>query len=209
MQEPPDSREETAEKPESAQALDAARETTSLEPVGAVAGGPTLVNWLVPLLVTIFSFAGVVLLVATRGTPDAPSPEPTAAPTRIRAAAPVATPSATPPSQTEAAPSVRVTSTSGSAEQLSGGGYRVTFTWVLDGAKDGDPAVVRFSVGDRPISEQRGVLGANTFDALRGTLTLVTSQECSSNGWSAELASIRGQPPGGERTATVPGVSCR
>ncbi len=173
------------------------------------AGLPSLVSWVVAFTVTILSFGGLVLLVGTRAAPfGTPSPQTTGAAISTTAArAAVATTS--PRQQTEAPQAVRVVSTSGSAQPLGGSNYRVTFAWVLDGARDGDPAVVRFFSGSRQVSEQRGLLSSNIFDPSTGTLTLVTSQECTSEGWSAELVSIRSQSPGSESTARVPGATCR
>ncbi len=184
--------------------------TDDVSPVTEEAAGlPSYVSWVVAFAVTILSFGGVILLVGTRAAQSgAPSRETTAAATSTTPAR-AAVSTASPRQQSEPAEGVRVIRASGNAEPLAGGNYRVTFTWVLDGAKEGDPAVVRFYSGSRPISEQRGVLSANTFDPLSGTLTLATSQECSSEGWSAELVSIRGRSPERESTARVPGASCR
>ncbi|MGH2498714.1 MAG: hypothetical protein ACRDF0_01255 [Candidatus Limnocylindria bacterium] len=175
-------------------------------PVGAGEAGlpASLTGAVVPFAVTILSFAGAILLVATLAGPsDTPSPETTT--TALSATAARGGTAASPAPQAQA---VRVVNASGSAQAVAGGGYTVTFTWILEGARDGDPAVVRFSIGNSVISEQRGLLSADTFDPSSGVLTLATSQECSREGWSAELVSFRDQPPRGERTARAPGVSC-
>jgi hypothetical protein len=115
------------------------------------------------------------------------------APTRTGAAAP------TP---------VRVAAASGNSARLEAGTYRITFLWTLDGAREGDSMLVRFSAGSRALTEQRGRLDPNLFTASTGRLTFATTQECSAEGWSAELVTIRGVAATGETTSRVPGVTC-
>jgi hypothetical protein len=103
---------------------------------------------------------------------------------------------------------VRVTAGAATAERLDASTYRVTYTWMLEGAREGDTALLRFSIGSRVISEQRGTLDASIFSSSSGRLTITTSQECSADGWSAELLSLRGVTPVGERTSRAPGVTC-
>lgn len=103
---------------------------------------------------------------------------------------------------------MRVTATPATAERLESGAYRVIFTWTLEGAREGDTALLRFSVGSRIISEQRGALDANIFSSATGRLTITTSQDCSVDGWSAELVSLRGVAPVGEPTSRAQGVTC-
>jgi len=103
---------------------------------------------------------------------------------------------------------VRVTAGAATAERLDASTYRVTFTWTLEGARAGDTALLRFSVGSRVVSEQRGALDANIFTASTGVFTITTSQECSKDGWSAELISLRGVAPVGEPTSRAPGATC-
>jgi hypothetical protein len=103
---------------------------------------------------------------------------------------------------------VRVTAGTAMAERLDTGGYRVSFTWTLEGAREGDTALLRFSVGSRVISEQRGTLDSNIFSSATGRLAISTSQECSADGWSAELVSLRGVAPVGEPTSRAAGVTC-
>ena len=119
---------------------------------------------------------------------------PTTVPTRVATPAPTA---------------IRATAGAATAERLDTGSYRVTFTWTLDGAREGDTALLRFSSGSRVISEQRGALDANTFSSSTGRFTVATSQECSVDGWSAEVVSIRGLPLVGEAISRASGVSCR
>lgn len=174
-------------------------------PAAAPTGVPVLASLLAAIAVAVFSFAGVILLVATRPSPaEEPSPEATVAATPAFREA-----GASPRPPAESARSIRVISTGGRAEPQSAGNYRVTFIWALDGANEGDPAVIRLYLGERPTSEVRGVLGANTFDVASGTLTLIVTQECATDGWSAELVSIRSQRPAGDGMARVRGVTCR
>lgn len=125
------------------------------------------------------------------------SPEETVRPATVAARTPTPTP----------AP-VRVTAGTASAERLETGGYRVIFNWTLEGAREGDVALLRFSVGSRVISEQRGALDANIFASSTGRLTISTSQECSADGWSAEILSLRGVAPVGEAVSRAAGATC-
>jgi hypothetical protein len=109
---------------------------------------------------------------------------------------------------TAAASPVRVSGASGTAERLDTNLYRVTFTWTLDGAREGDSVLVRFSVGTRIISEQRGTLDAAVFTSSTGRLIVATSQECSAEGWSAELVSVRALTPVGDAISRAAGVTC-
>jgi hypothetical protein len=102
-----------------------------------------------------------------------------------------------------------VTAGAATAERLDTGTYRITFNWTLDGAREGDAALLRFSIGSRVISEQRGNLDATVFTASTGRLTVATSQDCSAEGWSAELVTLRGVTPIGEPTSRANGVTCR
>jgi hypothetical protein len=121
-------------------------------------------------------------------------------PAPATAAARTATPTPTP---------VRVTAGVATAERLETGSYRVAFTWTLEGAREGDTALLRFSIGSRVISEQRGVLDPSVFSASTGRFTVTTSQECSADGWNAEIVTLRGVTPVGEPTSRAPGVTCR
>lgn len=119
-----------------------------------------------------------------------------------------ATPSAPTRPPTAAASPVRVSGASGTAERLDTNLYRVTFTWTLDGGREGDSVLVRFFLGARVISEQRGTLDAAVFTASTGKLIVATSQECSAEGWSAELVSVRVLTPVGDAISRVAGVPC-
>jgi hypothetical protein len=147
------------------------------------------------LLFALISFAAPIALL-TRGTAVQAEGEPT--PTPVPATA------TRPPTQS----AVRVAGASGTAERLDSGAYRVTFSWRLEGAREGDTAVVRFLAGTRQLSESRGALDPSVFSASTGQLVLVTQQECSTAGWSAELTSLRGQPPVGDAVARIAGVNC-
>ena len=148
------------------------------------------------LALAMLTFGSSVALLTRVGTVEAPVDEVTrtSASTRGATAAPTA---------------IRVTARAASAERLDTGAYRVTFTWKLDGAREGDSALLRFSLGSRVISEQRAALDANVFSSSTGIFTVTTSQECSADGWNAEVVSIRGLTPVGEPTSRTPGVTCR
>jgi hypothetical protein len=150
---------------------------------------------LVALLCTV-TFGPPIALIA-RGALASATPEIEATAASAAPAARTASPAPVP---------VRVVSTSGNAEPGGSGVYRVTFTWTLEGAREGDIASVRF--GTAAISEQRGTLDPSVFTQSTGVLTLTSSQECSVDGWAAELVSVRGLAPVGERVARVAGVPC-
>lgn len=107
----------------------------------------------------------------------------------------------------QVAAAVRILSANGRAELQSGTTYRVTFAWVLEGANQGDPAVIRVLAGGRLVSELRGALDQSVYSS--GRLTIPASLECSADGWSAELVSVRSLPVVGDGTAKVAGVACR
>jgi hypothetical protein len=112
-------------------------------------------------------------------------------------------------SPTAAASPMRISGATGTAERLDSNLYRVTFTWTLDGAREGDSALLRFSMGTRIISEQGGTLDAPLFTSSTGKFTVATSQECSADGWSAEVVSVRGLTPVGDAISRVAGVICQ
>jgi hypothetical protein len=148
------------------------------------------------LLLTLLTFAAALMLLTRVGAVVALDDEVTntIAPTRTATAAPA---------------TIRVTAGPGLAERLASGGYQVTFTWTLEGAREGDSALLRFGIGSRVVSEQRGALDANVFVASTGRFTVTTAQECTADGWSAEIVSIRNLTPVGEPTSRVAGVTCR
>jgi hypothetical protein len=147
------------------------------------------------LLLAVVTF-GSSLGIFMRGSVLSSTEETVAPAAATRAAAPTPVP-------------VRVTAGAATAERLDTGAYRVVFNWTLEGAREGDTALLRFSIGSRVISEQRGVLDASVFSASTGRFTVATSQECTADGWSAELVSLRGVTPVGEATSRAPGVTCR
>ena len=171
--------------------------------VVVVPGRPRMSVWSTPLGI----FAGVLVLamltfgssvalltrVATIASPNEAVAR-TTAPTRAATAAPA---------------TVKVTAGAATAERLDTGGYRVTFTWTLEGAREGDSALLRFSIGSRVVSEQRGALDAAVFTSSTGKFTVTTAQECTADGWTAELVSVRNLTPVGEPTSRAPGVTCR
>jgi hypothetical protein len=147
-------------------------------------------------LLTLLTFAAALVLLTRVGVVEAPDDDVTItiAPTRAAAAAPA---------------TIRVTAGPALAERIDTGGYRVTFTWTLEGAREGDSALLRFGIGSRVVSEQRGALDANVFVASTGRFTVTTAQECTADGWSAEIVSIRNLTPVGEATSRAAGVTCR
>ncbi len=171
--------------------------------VVVVPGRPRTSVWSTPLgifagvlVLAMLTFGSSVALLTRVDTIAAPADEVTrtVAPTRATTPAPTA---------------VRVTAGAATAERLDTGAYRVTFTWTLEGARGGDSALLRFSIGSRVVSEQRGALDANVFSSSTGRFTVTTSQECAADGWSAELVSLRNLTPVGEPTSRAPGVTCR
>jgi hypothetical protein len=148
------------------------------------------------LALVLLTFGTSVALLTRVATLEAPDDEVARTTTAIRAATPAPT-------------AVRVTAGAATAERLDTGTYRVTFIWTLEGAREGDSALLRFSSGSRVLSEQRGALDANIFSSSTGRLTVTTSQECSADGWSAELVSLRGVTAVGEPISRAPGVTCR
>ena len=149
------------------------------------------------LLLGALTFAASVALLTRVGAVVSPEDDDAVvaiAPTRTATAAPA---------------TVRVTARPGLAERMDTGGYAVTFTWTLEGAREGDSALLRFGIGSRVVSEQRGTLDPNVFSASTGTFTVTTAQECTADGWTAEIVSIRNLTPVGEATSRAAGVTCR
>jgi hypothetical protein len=166
----------------------AARRGSSARPLLVFAGA---------LLLATATFASSVALLVRSEPIDLPAEE-----TLVRTSAPTRAPTAAPSP-------VRISGAAGTAERLESGAYRVTFTWMLEGGREGDGLLLRFSVGSRVLTEQRGTLDANVFTASTGRLTLATSQECSTDGWTAEVLSVRGVTPAGDAVSRVAGVTCR
>lgn len=161
--------------------------------VWATPGG-IFVGVLVLALLTFGSSVALLTRVGVVASPDDDDVIVTLPPTRTATAAPA---------------TVRVTSGPGTAVRLDTGGYRVTFTWTLEGARQGDSALLRFSLGSRVVSEQRGALDPNVFSLATGVFTVTTAQECTADGWTAEIVSIRNLTPVGEATSRAAGVTCR
>lgn len=175
----------------------------AVAPSAGAAGASAPAIFATLLTVMLVSIGASALVLA--GVGRAPAAEP-AATLPVITAAPAATSRA---AATEGAEGrVQVLSASGTAIPTGAGVYRVTFTWSLRGARENDPALVHFFVGNEFVGEQRGMLDASVFSFSTGTLTFVTEQECSASGWSAEIVTVRGEPVEGEGIATVLGVSC-
>ena len=152
------------------------------------------VGVLILALLTFGSSVALLTRVGVVASPDDDDAIVTIAPTRTATAAPA---------------TIRVTAGPALAERMDTGGYRVTFTWTLEGAREGDSALLRFGIGSRVVSEQRGALDPNVFVASTGRFTVTTAQECTADGWSAEIVSIRNLTPVGEATSRAAGVTCR
>ncbi len=149
------------------------------------------------LVLALLTFGSSVALLTRVGvvvSPDDDDVIVTLPPTRTATAAPA---------------SIRVMAGPGTAVRLDTGGYRVTFTWTLEGARQGDSALLRFSIGSRVVSEQRGALDPNVFSVSTGVFTVTTAQECTADGWTAEIVSIRNLTPVGDATSRAAGVTCR
>lgn len=147
------------------------------------------------LVLAMLTFGASVALLTRVATLTSPDPEAvrTTTPTRTASPAPTA---------------VRVTAGAATAERLDTGAYRVTFAWTLEGGREGDTVLLRFSMGNRVLSEQRGALDANLFSSSTGRFTVTTQQECSADGWAAEILSIRNVTPVGEPASRAAGVTC-
>jgi hypothetical protein len=155
-------------------------------------------------VITAASFGASILLLTGAGRPGSAEPTPTRTPLVTQAPARTAAP------QTAAAGArVRVMSATGRSVAQEGGTHRVTFIWTLEGAREGDQAVVHFYAGTTSLGEQRGALDRSVFAFSTGTFTLAVELPCSSTGWSAEIIRIREMPIDGDSLATVPGVACR
>jgi hypothetical protein len=152
---------------------------------------PGVVHFVSALIVVTLTFGGSIALM-TRGAGSTEVADPV-----TRTSAPLATAAAT---------TIRVAAGDGTAERLPAGTYRVTYTWTIDGARDGDAVLIRFAVGNRVLSEQRAALDPNIFSS--GKLTIATEQDCSAQGWSAEILSVRGVAPVGDFVSRVAAANC-
>ena len=180
-------------------------------PAQRTRGSPAPAIFIGSLLAALLVFGPAILVLAGLAR-EAPEPEATPTP-HVATARPAPTVAAGAPAQRTPAPAggpIRVVSTSGSATaQAGGGGYQVTFIWVLEGAREGDPIKVQFYAASRMLAERESTLEPQIYTFSTGTLRLTTTQECSSSGWQADLVGVRGQTPAGETLASVAGVACR
>ena len=170
---------------------------TSVAPARASAPPPAAIIFTAALVVVTLTLGSSIALLTRAGplaVADVDEVVRSTAPTRGGTAAP------TP---------VRAAAASGTVERLEAGKYRVIFLWTLEGARAGDSVLLRFSAGSRVLTEQRGTLDPNSgFTASTGRFAVATTQECSADGWSAELVTIRGVASSGETTSRVSGVNC-
>jgi len=151
------------------------------------------------------SFAGAALVLGGAGR-IASTTEPTDEPGAT--SAPARTAGAT--AGTAAVGRVRVVSATGRSRPTDNTGrqHEVSFSWVLEGARENDEAVVQFYQGTQALGQQSGTLDPSVFSFTTGTLTLTADLECSTGGWSAEILTIRGAVVDGEAEARAPGVAC-
>ena len=177
-------------------------------PAQRARGSPAPAIFVGSVLVSLLVLGPAILVLAGLGR-QGPEPEPT--PTaHVATARPTATAAAGQRTSAPADGPVRVVSTSGSATpQAGGGGYAVTFIWVLEGAREGDPIKIQFYAASRMLAEREGTLEPQLYTFSTGTLRITTTQECSASGWQADLVGVRGRPPAGEALASVAGVACR
>jgi hypothetical protein len=156
-------------------------------------------------VLTAASFGASILLLIGAGRSTSAEPTPTRTPVVTQAPARTAAPQTT----AAAGARVRVMSATGRSVAQQGGTHRVTFVWTLEGAREGDQAVVHFYAGTQSLGEQRGTLDRSVFAFATGTFTLAVELPCSSTGWSAEIIRVREMPIDGDSLATVPGVTCQ
>lgn len=174
-------------------------------PVGPPPGSvPAAAVFFLVAAATLLSFGGSWLVVSGAGRAVAPEAAPT-----LQVAAPLRTGATATSAATAAGDRVRVRSASARSRPLGTGQHEVTFTWVLDGARENDAAVVQFYAGTRALGQQRGTLEPGVFNFSTGALTLTATLDCSAAGWTAELLTIRGQPVQGDAEAAAPGVRCQ
>ena len=155
------------------------------------------------LALLLLSF-GSALLVFAGATRPAASARATSTPVVARSASPTSAPGSAAP----AASVARVLGATANTQAAGGGNYTVTFVWMLTGANVGDPVVLRFFAGSRQVSEVQGTLDQNVYSQATGRLTVPTAQVCSTEGWSAEIVSLRNQPVTGDPVAKAAAVAC-
>lgn len=167
---------------------------------GPEKGPPVLAMFLGLLTLVVLSVGTSALLLAGAGrvTPNEPV---------ATAARPLVVPGGTPDPRA-AVERVRVVSATGGSSPAGAGAHRVTFTWTLQGARENDPLEIHFYVGGRLAGRETGTLDASIFSFSSGILRLVTEQECSTGGWSADLVTVRGVLVDGDGIAVVRGVTC-
>lgn len=176
--------------------------------VAPSAGPPPLTIFLGITLLLIASFGGSALVLAGAGRVSSGEPAPTATVTVTSAPARTAGAAATATAAT-AAGRARVVNTSARSRPIaSGAQHEVTFTWTLQGAREGDPIVLQFYAGTQTLGQQRGALDPQVFNFSTGVLTLTATMDCSAGGWTAEILTVRGQPIEGDSDATAAGVTC-
>lgn len=155
------------------------------------------------LLIVALSFGSAALVLAGAGRAVSPEAVPTE-----EAATPA--PARTGPAATAQAVRVRVTSANATSRAIDAGTqHEVTFSWTLQGAREGDPITIQFYAGTRPLGQRSGTLDPSIFAFATETLTLTATLDCSTGGWSAEILTVRDLPVDGDGEATAPGAACR
>lgn len=163
---------------------------------------PVIAIFLGLLTLVILSIGTSALLLSGVGRVPPSEPLATAAPPLVAPGATVA------PEVAASAERVRVVTARGDSTATAAGAHQVTFTWTLEGARENDPVEIHFYVGGQLAGRERGTLDASVFSFASGTLRIVTEQECSAGGWSADLATVRGVLVEGDGIAVVRGVTC-
>ena len=155
------------------------------------------------VVLALASFVPAALVIA--GVGRSPAAEPGA--TSPSASSPRSSPTAS--ARTSPGGAVRVVSGTGSSRPIAAGQqHEVTFQWHLEGAHEGDDISVQVYAGNRPLGQTRGSLDPTVFSFSTGVFRLTATLDCSTNGWSAEILTVRGQPIAGSSEAAVPGVTC-
>ena len=189
------------------------REETEPTEVAVIAAPPSRGSALPAFVavagLVIASLGGPALVLAGVGRSTSAEAGPSATPDATSGATAVATRAAA-GATTGATGRVRVVSATGRSRPIdSGAQHEITFSWILDGAREGDPVVVQVSAGNQSLGQQRGALDPSVFSFSSGTFTLMATLDCSTGGWYAEILTIRGQPVEGDSEATVAPVTCR
>lgn len=174
-------------------------------PAAAAGGSQPLAIFAGIMVLALASFAASAFVLV--GVGRVASVEPEATPTAAAVtSAPARTAGA---AATAAAGRVRIVSSTARSRPIANGAqHEVTFSWTLEGAREGDPVVLQFYRGTQSLGQQRGALDPQVFNFSTGVLSLTVTMDCSTGGWSAEVLTVRGQPIEGDSDAKAPGTQC-